>query len=105
MNEECKYHLSKCQDSEANKLEVIAEAERQYQSIVQEAKKLELAKHETAKERRKLLNTRSAILCSRCQKPLVDLFDVKREGLGSRTSGDGEMNDTEVKFLLLLLCR
>ena len=46
-------------------------------------------------ERKRLLNTRNALQCSKCQDPLATASDMKRYGLtnlGLRTAGDGEIN-------------
>ena len=62
-----------------------------------EAQRLEAIREATNRERRRLLHTRAAILCTRCQRP----FDVataseahhhskELSNLGLRTAGDGE---------------
>ena len=53
-------------------------------------------------ERRKLMNTRTTIICNKCQDPLADASEMKRYGmtnLGLRTAGDGEINGSKSTLL------
>ena len=57
-----------------------------------ETENIEKQKLDLEKERKRLMNTRNSILCTSCQQPLADRFEMNREGLtnlGLRTAGDG----------------
>ena len=60
-----------------------------------EAQRLEAIRETANKERRRLLHTRAAILCTRCQRPLIEDTNnspktLELSNLGLRTAGDGE---------------
>ena len=66
------------------------------EAVEREAQRLEALRETVNKERRKLLHTKSAILCTRCTKPMINMEDhhgsTSKEwsNLGLRTAGDGE---------------
>lgn len=98
IKEDCMILLDKSKQSENAKVELLKDADKQISEIQKETKRLIIVKEELAKERKRLLNSRNNIMCARCQRPLADIGEMRKEGfsnLGLRTSGDGENNTIE----------
>ena len=91
---ECHQMTEDCQAIEAGRTKAISEAKaeavQRLEAVEREAQRLEAIREAANKERRRLLHTRSAILCTRCQKPLIDDSKIDLSNLGLRTAGDGE---------------
>jgi hypothetical protein len=67
---------------------------KNHELIPQAVLELDAKRNELAKERRRMLNTRHSILCSRCKNPLASSSDAVHSGmtnLGLRTAGDGQV--------------
>ena len=86
------------------------DSEKRLSALKDVQKNIEKQKLDLEKERKRLLNTRSSILCTSCQQPLADRFEMNREGLtnlGLRTAGDGgvyeKVSIDVIKILLYLI--
>ena len=90
-----------CKSIEAGREKAIAEAKteavQRLEAVEREAQRLEAIREAANRERRRLLHTRAAILCSRCQRPfeagnVANAVEHSKElsNLGLRTAGDGE---------------
>ena len=87
-----------CKSIEAARAKAIAEAKteavQRLEAVEREAQRLETIREATNRERRRLLHTRAAILCTRCQRPFEVATTVEHSkelsNLGLRTAGDGE---------------
>ena len=86
--------MNECQAIEAARASAISEAKseavKRLEAVEREAQRLETIREAASKERRRLLHTQTAILCSRCQKPLLEESKIELSNLGLRTAGDGE---------------
>ena len=107
LKSDCARHLKKCRESEGKKVEILSEADKKIEAISQEVAKLEDAKVEASQERKRLQNTRNAILCKRCQNPLAASAKLSSTGappsnLGLRSCGDGEMDNEALDALASL---
>ena len=91
---ECRQMTKDCQAIEDGRTKAISEAKaeavQRLEAVEREAQRLEAIREAANKDRRRLLHTRSAILCTRCQKPLIDDTKIELSNLGLRTAGDGE---------------
>ena len=68
------------------------DSEKRLSALKDVQKNIEKQKLDLEKERKRLMNTRNSILCTSCQQPLADRFEMNKEGLtnlGLRTAGDG----------------
>ena len=87
------------------------DSEKRLSALKDVQKNIEKQKLDLEKERKRLWNTRSSILCTSCQQPLADRFEMNREGLtnlGLRTAGDGGVYEkvyllTSSKYYYILL--
>ena len=83
------------------------DSEKRLSALKDVQKNIEKPKLDLEKERKRLLNTRSSILCTSCQQPLADRFEMNREGLtnlGLRTAGDGGVYEkVSIDFIKILL--
>merc|ERR1712241_995625 len=90
--EETRSHLNDCLALETSRHEILMDSEKRLSSVIEVEKSIDKKKIDLTKERRRLLNTRNSILCTSCQQPLADRFEMKKYGLtnlGLRTAGDG----------------
>ena len=100
IRKECQAMTDECKSIEAARSKAIAEAKteavQRLEAVEREAQRLESIREATNRERRRLLHTRAAILCTRCQRPFevtaVATTEHSKElsNLGLRTAGDGE---------------
>ena len=68
------------------------DSEKRLSAVTEVEKSIDKKKMDLVKERKRLLNTRNSILCTSCQQPLADRFEMQKHGLtnlGLRTAGDG----------------
>ena len=103
LQNECRTHLNDCLALEASRQEVLINVEKKLHGITQAEENINKSKLDLMKERKRLMNTRNSILCSACQQPLADRYEMKKHGLtnlGLRTAGDGEHNFFEVSMNL-----
>merc|ERR1719464_1968479 len=91
---ECRLMTEDCHAIESGRGKAISEAKveavQRLEAVEREAQRLETIREAANKERRRLLHTRTASLCTRCQKPLLDDTKIELSNLGLRTAGDGE---------------
>ena len=102
---DCRKMMDDCKAIELGRSKAIAEAKseavQRLEAVEREAQRLEAIREAASKERRRLLHTRSAILCTRCQRPMIEQADnsikhsspkaaLELSNLGLRTAGDGE---------------
>ena len=98
IRKECQAMTDECKSIEAARAKAIAEAKteavQRLEAVEREAQRLEAIRETTNRERRRLLHTRAAILCTRCQRPFEVATTVEHSkelsNLGLRTAGDGE---------------
>ena len=102
IRKECQAMTDECKSIEAGREKAIAEAKteavQRLEAVEREAQRLEAIREAANRERRRLLHTRAAILCSRCQRPFeagnaanaVEHHSKELSNLGLRTAGDGE---------------
>ena len=101
VKKECQQMMNEVKAIEASRAKAISEAKseavQRLEAVEREAQRLEALREAVNKERRKLLHTQSAILCSRCTKPII-IEDHSKElsNLGLRTAGDGETVSKEI---------
>ena len=101
VKKECQQMMNEVKAIEASRAKAISEAKseavQRLEAVEREAQRLEALREAVNKERRKLLHTQSAILCSRCTKPII-IEDHSKElsNLGLRTAGDGETVNTSI---------
>ena len=101
LQNECRIHLNDCLALEASRQEVLINVEKKLQGITQIEENINKSKLDLMKERKRLMNTRNSILCTACQQPLADRYEMKKHvltNLGLRTAGDGEHNFFEVSM-------
>jgi DNA repair exonuclease SbcCD ATPase subunit len=108
VREDCQRMTEECKAIETARSKVISEAKaeavQRLEAVERESQRLEAIREAANKERRRLLHTRTAVLCTRCQSPLVEAGDTKElSNLGLRTAGDGETvrSSNNSPFLLL----
>ena len=56
------------------------DSEKRLSAVTEVEKSIDKKKMDLAKERKRLLNTRNSILCTSCQQPLADRFEMKKHG-------------------------
>ena len=82
------------------------DSEKRLSALKDVQKNIEKHQLDLEKERKRLLNTRNSILCTSCQQPLADRFDMNKEGLsnlGLRTAGDGGVYEkVSIDFIKIL---
>ena len=98
--ENCRSQLNDCLALEASRHEILMDSEKRLSAVTEVEKNIDKKKIDLAKERKRLLNTRNSILCTSCQQPLADRFEMQKHGLtnlGLRTAGDGGFEKVCIK--------
>ena len=92
--EEARLHLEDCRRLSGAGESILADVDNRLEDVQASIRNLDIKKEELARERKRMLNTRSSLMCVRCQNPLADVSEMVRAGmtnLGLRTAGDGQV--------------